>query len=115
MSEEPTELPQTLHELTEQSREKLEDAKRGVGDVLASATDYVRANPWIALAGAVVIGGVIATLARPKPEPRGIDALRELLEEGLAKLPTQKQVEAAAESTGVPCFLKRLANFLRLP
>jgi len=90
--------------------EKAQDCAK---DALTTATDYIRANPWIAVAGAAVAGGVLAALAKPaKAPPSKLDAVREWMDEAYAKLPSQKQVQAAVESSGVPRFLHQLRKTL---
>ncbi len=115
MNENEPDAQSTIHELTEAGREKLAQAQSGAQDALSAATEYIRANPWVAVAGAAVLGGVIAVLSKSsKPEPRNLDAVRDWLDEAYSKLPSQKQVQSIADSSGIPCFLKSLKKKLNL-
>ena len=115
MSEDAVEETPTIHELTERGREKLAQAQEGAKDVLAAVADYARANPWIALAGAAVIGGVVVALSKPcQRTPSRRDAVRDWLDEAYAKLPSQKQVQAVVETSGVPDFVAQLKKKFHL-
>jgi hypothetical protein len=65
-------------------------------DGLANCTAYLRENPWVGVAGGIVLGALVASLAKPaKPEPTALESLRQMLEDALEKLPTQKEAGAA--------------------
>lgn len=82
---------------------------------LVTATEYIRANPWVAVAGAAVIGGIVAVaLRQSKPESGKLEVVRDWLEDAYAKLPSQKQVRSAAEASGIPGFLESLLKALHI-
>lgn len=113
MSEDIAGETPTIQELTEKGREKLAQAQAGAKDALSVVADYTRANPWIAIAGAAVLGGVIVALTKPAPKPVSrLDAVRDWLDDVYAKLPSQKQVQSAVEATGVPDFFGQLKKKL---
>ena len=65
-------------------------------DGLTNCTAYLRENPWLGVAGGIVLGALVASLVKPaKPEPTAIESLRQMLDDALAKLPTQKEAGAA--------------------
>lgn len=114
MSEETQEPAATIHEFTEKGRETLENAQSGARNALATATDYIRANPWTAVAGAAIVGGVLAALTAPRPSaPHQLDAVRDWLAETYEKLPSQKQVQSSlAKGAGLPEVLTALRRKL---
>ncbi len=117
MSEENFEQtePVTLHELTEVGREKLAEAQDGAKDALGATTEYLKANPWTAVAGAAVIGGVLVALLRPsRPKTPNMENLRDWMGEAVAKLPSQRDVQAMAKSSGAQKLLKQWAKSLHL-
>lgn len=113
MSEDLAEQTPSIQELTQKGREKLAQAQTGAKDALSAVADYTRANPWIAIAGAAVLGGVLVALTKPhrKPVSRW-DAVRDWLDDAYAKLPSQKQVQSAVEASGVPDFLGQVRKKL---
>jgi hypothetical protein len=113
MSEDIAEETPSIQEWTEKGREKLAQAQTGAKDALSAVADYTRANPWIAIAGAAVLGGVVVALTKParKPESR-LDVIRDWLDDMYAKLPSQKQVQSAVEASGVPDFLGQVRKKL---
>jgi len=114
MSEDHPEETDARPDLTDAAREKLTQAQELAKDALTGATDYIRAHPWLAVAGGAVLGGLIAALSRPKPDPGKLDAVREWLDEAYARLPDQGDLRSAAESTGIPCLLKKLRKSLHI-
>jgi hypothetical protein len=99
----------------EVAREKLARAQEQVRGGLTTATEYIRANPWVAVAGAAVIGGIVAVaLRQSKPEPGKLEVVRDWLEDAYAKIPSQKQVRSAAEASGIPSFLESLRKALHI-
>jgi hypothetical protein len=76
------------------------DGKAG----LAACTSYLRENPWVGVAGGAVLGAVIVSLVKPpRHEPTPRESLRQLLDDTLAKLPSQKEA-----GTAVCNLLKKL-------
>lgn len=115
MSDEFSDEPSDIQDLTQIGREKLAEAQGATKDALTATTDYIRANPWVAVAGAAVIGGVIAALSRPhRREPTKFEAVREWLDDAYAKLPTPKQVHAMAENCGVTDTIRQIRRKLHL-
>lgn len=116
MSEENLEQqPATIHELVEDGREKLAQARDGAQDALGSATEYIKANPWVAVAGAALIGGAVAALLRPKkPSGPDLNRLRDWLGNAYAKLPSRDEVQDVVKSSGAQKVLKQLAEALHL-
>jgi hypothetical protein len=115
MTPENNDQPSSIHDLTEKGREHLQAATSGAKDGIAAATEYIRANPWVAVAGAAVIGGVITALSRShKSDTSKLDAVREWLDDAYAKLPSQKQVQEMADSAGVSDFLKQVGKKLHI-
>jgi len=111
MNEEFTEEPVKLHELTELGREKLAQTQDATKEALAVTKDYIKANPWIAVAGAAILGGVLVALARPcKPSPTNLDNVRDWLDEAYAQLPSKSDIQ----SSGPGKFLKHLAKSLNI-
>ncbi len=106
--------PATLHDLTELSREKLGLPQTDAVDPLAAAVSYIRANPLTAVAGAALLSVALVALSRRRPEPRNLDAVRHWLDEARENLPSRSELESFAESTGVPCLLKRVGQRLHL-
>ena len=116
MSEEHVEQhPATIHELVEDGREKLARAQDGAQDALGAATEYIKANPWVAVAGAALIGGAVAALLRPKkPSGPDLNSLRDWLGDAYAKLPSREDVQEVVKSSGAQKVLKQLAQALHL-
>jgi len=115
MSEDNYEESASNPDPAEVAREKLAQVEEQVRGTLSTATGYIRDNPWVAVAGAAVIGGIIAVaLRQSKPEPGKLEVVRDWLEEAYAKLPSQKQVRSAAEASGIPSFLKSLREALHI-
>jgi hypothetical protein len=84
--------------------QKADDIRSQVQCGIETATDYIRANPWVGVAGGLVLGAVVFALCKPaKPEPTTLDRLRDLLDEAYAKLPTKKEAKSAAS-----CLLSKL-------
>jgi len=111
MSEETT-AGAEIHDLVEAGRKKL-DAR--ASDRFQMATDYVRANPWVAVGIAAAVGGLIAVAAkRPKTRAQNLDAFRDWLDEAYSKIPSEKQVRSVVDSSGAPSFLRELGKKLRL-
>lgn len=115
MSEDAGEQPSPISDLADKGNEVLEQTQDKAADALSSVAEYVRANPWVALAGAAIVGGVIVALSRPKqPEHPNLDSLREWLDEAVAKLPSKKQIRKAAQSPAINDFLSDLKKKLGL-
>jgi len=114
MSEDAIEEGPDIHDLTEKGRQKLAQAQAGATDALSAVADYARENPWVAIAGAAVLGGVLVALAKPNRPKSRTDALRDWLDEAYAKLPSQKQVQSIVDDSGVPDFLAQLKKKLHL-
>jgi hypothetical protein len=114
MSEDAVEETPSIHEMTEKGREKLAQAQTGAGDALSSVADYTRANPWVAIAGAAIIGGVVVALSKSRKSVSRMNVVRDWLDEAYAKLPSQKQVQSAVETSGVLDFLAQLKKKLPL-
>lgn len=109
MNDETAEQTTTIHDFAEAGAERMSRARSGLQDAVAATADYIRANPWVAVAGAAVIGGVVAGLSKPcKREPHTLDAVRDWLDEAYAKLPSQKQVETMVQTSDLPDFLANL-------
>lgn len=99
MSEDHPEEAPTIHDMTRKGREKLAQAQERAKSTLGAVTAYIRANPWVAVAGAAAIGGVLVAVSRQgNPGHRKLDVVREWLDEAYAKLPDQKQVQSMAGS-----------------
>ena len=81
-----------------------------VEEAVALAEGYLRANPWLAVAGTAVAARVFEALTPRTPIRRGSSraALRDWLDEANGSLPTRKQLESAAKSAGVPTSLRQL-------
>lgn len=104
MNEETHEEAEAFQDFAEDGLEKLTTARETAEDALAAATDYVRNNPWVAVAGAAVLGGVIVALARPsRPASPNLDAVRDFLDDTYAKLPSRKEARS-----GLNGLLKKL-------
>jgi hypothetical protein len=115
MNEDFSDEQNPILSVEEKAREGFEQVRDSACDCLTTATDYIRANPWLAVVGVAVVAGVLAaTIKRGKPESGKFDAVREWLDEAYAKLPNQKQVQSMAESSGLPCLLKRIRESLHL-
>lgn len=115
MNDENDEQTTRIHDLVEAGSEKVCCAQSGVQDALSATANYIRANPWVAVAGAAVLGGVVAVLSRSsKPEPNSLEAVRDWLDDAYAKLPSQKQVESMVQSSDLPNFLTSLRKKLGL-
>jgi len=113
MSEDVAEETPSIQELAQKGREKLAQAQTGAKDALSAVADYTRANPWIAIAGAAVLGGVVVALTKPARKPASrLDVVRDWLDEAYAKLPSQKQVQSVVEASGVPDFFSQLRKKL---
>ncbi len=105
------EVPVTIDELTEFGREKLARAETVTRDAVAVTTDYIKANPWIAVAGAAVLGGAIVALASPcRRQTNKLEAVRDWFDDAYAKLPSQADLKCPA----IPKFLKNLGKSLHL-
>lgn len=105
--------PVTLHELAELSREKLGLPVRDPINPVAATASFVRANPWTALAGAALLGVGLVVLSRRRPEPGKLAALRDWVGDARESLPTRREVQSFAESTGIP-LLRQLGRKLHL-
>ncbi len=109
------EISPVIDDLKQGGQEALEQTRAKAGTALEATSDYIRANPWVAVAGAVVLGGVLGALLKPsREEPTKSEVVRGWLDEAYAKLPSQKQVQSVADSTGLPSFLKELQRKLHL-
>lgn len=114
-SEFEDETSASIQDLAGKGRETLRVAQEGAEDALSAVTGYIRANPWMAVGAAALIGGAIAAISKHRAEPPSrIDAVRDWLDEAYAKLPSQKQVQATVDSCGVPDFLRQLKKKLNL-
>lgn len=90
-----------------------ENAQKVATDAFETVSDYIRANPWTVMAGAVVVGGVLAALvARPKEPPSKLELLSQWLEEQGEHLPSRKELQAKAKSLGLPSSLQELKKKL---
>ncbi len=115
MSEDAVDEMPSIQDYTELGREKLAKVQEGAKDALTVVADYARANPWVAIAGAALIGGVVVALSKPSRKPPSrFEVVREWLDEAYAKLPSQKQVQSAVETSGVPDFLSHLKQKFHL-
>lgn len=115
MSEDNFEEAASNPDPTEVAREKLARVEQQVRGGLTTATEYIRANPWVAVAGAAVIGGIVAVaLRQSKPEPGKAEVVRDWLKDAYAQLPSRKQVRSAAEASGIPGFLESLRKALHI-
>ena len=114
MSEDAVEETPSIHEMTEMGREKLAQAQTGAKDVLSAVANYARANPWVVIAGAAIIGGAVVALTRSSRSESRMDVVRDWLDEAYAKLPSQKQVQAVVETSGVSDFLTQFKKKLHL-
>lgn len=115
MNEENATAVESVQDFAEAGHDTLNDLKQGARVGFDGATEFVRANPWVAVGIAVVAGGLLAVLSRPsKPKPKNMDLIREWLEEARTKLPSQKQLQSAADNTCAPSFLKALGKKLHL-
>ncbi len=81
-----------------------------VEEAVALAEQYLRGNPWLAVASTAVAVRIFEALTPKTPIRRGSSraALRDWLDEAHAGLPTRKQLESAAKSAGVPTSLRQL-------
>jgi ElaB/YqjD/DUF883 family membrane-anchored ribosome-binding protein len=112
MSEDAIEETSPLQEATAKGREKLAQAQCVATDTLTGIANYTRANPWLAIAGAALVGGVVVALARPSRPRSRADVIRDWLDEAYAKMPSSKQVQSVVETTGVPDLVARLKKKL---
>lgn len=92
--------------------EAIENVQAEAKDSLQAVSDYIKANPWTVVAGAAVLGGLIAILTRPKQPPTAAEVFRQWLDEVSGSLPSRKQIESTAKSAGLPCSLKELEKKL---
>lgn len=82
-------FPEGSTELPEQAREKLAEVQERAKGSPATVTEYIRANPWTAVAVAVLVGGLAGALCRSgRPEPSKLDAAREWLDDAYRGFPT---------------------------
>ena len=115
MNEDKTEAAKTIHQLAETGRARLAHGSRGARDLVDAATDYVRANPWIAVAGAAVFGGIVSAMSQPRQIKRQSSraSVRDWLRDSHASLPTGKQFRSVAKSAGIPTTFEQLKARLR--
>jgi len=83
-------------------------------DLVADAEEFVRRNPWVAVAGAAMLSGVLSALNRRKPVRTNSSraALRDWIDDAHAGLPSKKQFRSAAQSAGLPTTLEQLRKKL---
>ena len=105
----------TIHQRAETGHDNVERARILAEDPWGSAAGFLRENPWVAVAGAAVLGGVLTALTRRSPVRRNSSraAVRDWLEEAHASLPTKKQFKSMANSAGLPTTLAQLKERLR--
>ncbi len=108
------EIPQNLVKAGAAVRQRLVRGDYRAEDLLADAEDFVRKNPWVAVAGAAVLSGVLGALNRRKPIRKNTSraALRDWLDEAHSGLPTRKQFRSAAQSAGLPTTLEQIKQKL---
>ena len=113
MNNEP-EIEETpsIHDLVKQGREKLAHTKDESRNTLTVLSDYVRANPWLAIAGAFLCGTALASLNKSRRRQSKLEVVRAWLDETYAKMPSSKQVQSTAER--LPQFLAQLKKQLHL-
>jgi hypothetical protein len=92
---------------------KITSTSRGeavVEEAVAMAEQYLRANPWLAVAGTAVATHIFSALTPKTPIRRGSSraAVRDWLDDAYENLPSRKQLESAAKSAGVPTSLSQL-------
>ena len=106
--------PNTLHEITEIGREKLAMARDGANDALTATTQYIKDNPWLAIAGAAAIGGALVALSRPghSSHRSKSDAIRQWLDDAYSRLPSQGDVRSAAKSSGLSKLAQKVSKAL---
>lgn len=115
MNDDILDEPSDLQDFEARAHERLRTARGAARDALTATADYIRANPWVTVAGAAVIGGVIAVLARPgRPEPRKFEVVRGWLDDACAKLPSQRQVQSAVDHCGVTKAVREIKRKLHL-
>lgn len=113
MNAETVAEPTTLHEITEIGREKLAQARDGTNDALSVTAKYIKDNPWLAVAGAAALGGALVAFSRPaKSRPSNGDAIRHWLEEAYAHIPSQRDIQSAAKSSGLSKLASRVSKAL---
>lgn len=80
------------------------DVRKNLEGALGSTTQFLRDNPWVGVAGGLLLGAALITLAKPaKPEPTNLEKLRDMLDDVYAKLPTKKEAKSA-----MSCLLNKL-------
>ena len=87
----------------EKALQATEAAQDYAQDALGAAESYIRQNPWLGVAGAVVVGAAVAALLpRPEREPDRVGAVRDWLGDTYAKvtdrLPDPDDVRSLAQS-----------------
>lgn len=113
MNAETVAEPTTLHEITEIGREKLAMARDGANDALSATTKYIKDNPWLAVAGAAALGGALIAFARPgRSHHNNGDAIRHWLEEAYARIPSQRDIQSAAKSSGLSKLAQKVSKAL---
>lgn len=94
MKVELTEEAGAIDEVAENSLDKLTATRETAGDALAAAGDFVRRNPWVAVAGAAVLSGLIIAVGKSRnPVVSKMDRVRNFIDDTYSRLPSQKAVE----------------------
>ena len=103
-----------IHHLAGIGRGRQNRGEETLKHTLDAAEQFLRANPWVAVAGAAVASGVLAAMSRKKPVRRESSraAVRDWLDHAYATLPTRKQFQSVAKSAGVPTTLQQLKEKL---
>ncbi len=83
-------------------------------DAMAEAEEFLRNNPWVAVAGAAVAGGVLSAISDRKKsrKTKSSSAVRGWLEDAYETLPTPKQFQSMAKTAGVPTSIEQLKEKL---
>lgn len=81
-------------------------------DVLSKVEQFLRVNPWVAVAGAAVTSGILEALSdkRALRRPSSRAAVRDWVDDAYATLPTKKQFRSVAKSAGLPTTLRQLGD-----
>jgi hypothetical protein len=80
----------------------------------AEAEVFLRNNPWLAVAGAALAGGVLSAISDRKKsrKTKSSSAVRGWLEEAYDNLPTPKQFHSMAKTAGVPTSFEQFKEKL---
>lgn len=77
----------------EEGRKKLMAVQQGATNTISSAAGFIRANPWMMIAGATLLGGLIVTFGKSR-KPANIDAIRDWLGDAYSKLSHRENAKA---------------------